>query len=158
MQSENAVPMSVFHGLVRRYPLPVYTDAKTLTEDINKGAFDNLFNKICDLVEKHWDGNNWVTRTRDEQAFFEAEDELEKQLAKYELDCGGLWDAADWLHDTIDDVIHEYGITADTPDDRLEEIATNLKGEVMEEGVFLYNTLDYLIEVRDGLSDTDDGE
>ena len=47
----DGTPISVWHGVVRRYYLSPYTNAEDLTTDINAGVFDELFQRIVDGSE-----------------------------------------------------------------------------------------------------------
>lgn len=153
-QSDNAVPMGVWHGIVRRYNLPTATNAEALTKAINKGEFDGLFDRICKGTEVVWNGNNHVARSTDDVVA--AEEELLEELATYTLapDTGGLWDAADWLQ--YIDIAAEYGITSDTTDEELEEIAERIEAEARSDGAVVYRTLETLEDARRELDDEDD--
>lgn len=140
----DGVPMRVWHGITRRYRLPESIDAIELTEAINNGEFDDLFDAILDGAEVYWDGSNWKGTLSD--AGYAAEDDLHTRLQDYVCyDIGGLWDAGYWLDATSGDL----GITPDTPDCELEELAAKLEDDAESVCVRLWGTLDYLETLRD---------
>jgi len=97
----DGTPISVWHGVVRRYSLSPYTNAEDLTTDINAGVFDELFQRIVGGSEVVWDGDNHVGRLNEDAR--EAEEELEKLLEDYADGSVGLWEAGDWLQDSSDE-------------------------------------------------------
>lgn len=150
--TDNAVPMRVWHGLVRRYELPTFTDAVALTQAINNGEFDSLLGRIVENTEIVWDGHNWVCEFHPDAE--EAEQELQEKLRDYELDmgdCGGVWSARDWLRHV--DIAQEYGVTADSTEEELERIAEKIEKEARVDKVVLYGLRDTLRQVRDGLKE-----
>lgn len=143
----DGVPMRAWHGITRRYHLPESIDAIELTEAINDGVFDDLFDAILDGSEVYWDGSNWKGTLTD--AGHDAGDDLRDRLQDYIYhDIGGLWDAGDWLQCSGD-----LGITPDTPDFELEELATRLESEAESECVRLCGTLEYLEWLRNELKE-----
>lgn len=64
-------------------------------------------------------------------------------------------DAADWLYPAKQDIITDHGITANTSDDVLGEIAAELAKEAKTEGYYLTGSiLDWLEETREELRET----
>ena len=132
----NGVPGSVYHGLDRRYGIPVLT-ASAANRVMREIA--PLADRIVAGTEAEWDGNNTVAVLNDDAQA--AEEEIEKYL---NLPSEGGWSdepnqgfddsdlVAVWDVDgaTNGSEIADYGITADTTDDRLEgieqEIVTDL--------------------------------
>ncbi|MFB7359601.1 hypothetical protein [Streptomyces gardneri] len=124
-------PASVYYGFDRRYGIPALTGeaADRLMEEIRP-----LVQRILADWEEVWDGNNMVARLGDDAA--EAEEEIEEIVGRYEneydvdpADKIAVWD--------LDGAVNgqeaeEYDITKDTSDERLDEIAldirTNLAG------------------------------
>ena len=145
--------MDVWHGLIRRYPIPALVNAVHLTEDINAGAFDRLLDQIARGHTVEWDGHNWVGGlTQDAE---DAELDIVARLEGYEdPSLGGLWDASDWLYDSR----HDLGITPTSTDAELQAIASKLEGEALNENVRLYGTLEALEYFRQELIDAQDGE
>ena len=146
-------PMRIWHGTVSRYPVPAAVNAVGLTEDINAGAFDDLFDRIVAGHSVVWDGHNWVGRlTQDAE---DAEEDLCEKIEEYEIVAfGGLQDASDWLWSTR----HDLGITPTSTDAELQAIASKLEGEALNENVRLYGTLEALEYFRQELIDAQDGE
>lgn len=162
----NAIPFSVYHGLHRRYGIPILTGdaANRVMEEIAP-----LAERIVAGTEVEWDGNNNVAvLTADALA---AEEELEAHLGLPSQDYGyqdgpnqgfdesdlvGVWDidAA-----TNGCEVDEYDITADTTDDRLDEIEQNILADLAScdgGSVAVCHGLDeYLRNLRNELADED---
>jgi len=67
-------------------------------------------------------------------------------------DEGGLYHITDWLGNFP--TAKEYGITPDTTDARLQEIANIIESEAKNDDVVLYGDIfDYLQQIRDELSE-----
>ena len=145
----DGTPISVWHGIVRRYYLSPYTDAEALTTDINAGVFDDLFQRIVDGSEVEWDGNNFVGRLNEDAR--EAEEELEQLLEDYVDGSIGLWDAGEWLQDSSDE---ELGVTAASTDDELAKKARELEEEARAEGAIVVWLEDELKERRQALRES----
>ena len=145
----DGTPISVWHGVVRRYYLSPYTDAEALTSDINAGVFDDLFQRIVDGSEVEWDGNNFVGRLNEDAR--EAEEELEQLLEDYVDGSIGLWDAGEWLQDSSDE---ELGVTAASTDDELAKKARELEEEARAEGAIVVWLEDELKERRQALRES----
>jgi len=142
----SGIPMEVYHGVILRWPLPNSTNGERLTQAINDGEFDDLFDRIRAGYTCDWDGSNWVgTLNRDaENAYLEIESLLER-FVDYTL---GVWWADEWLEDVPDD---ELGITAETTDEELEKLAEELDDEAASYGARLRGTYQYLVHRRDEL-------
>ncbi|MFI8191409.1 helix-turn-helix domain-containing protein [Streptomyces sp. NPDC085946] len=157
----NAIPFTVYHGLDRRYSIPILTAdaANRIMHEIAP-----LADRIIAGTEAVWDGNNTVAELTDDARA--AEEEIEKLLGCgyysnqdppfEDEDLVGVWD--------IDGAVNgqeasEYGITADTTDARLEEIEqdilSNLKACGSYPVVVCPGLDDYLKQLRDGLADED---
>lgn len=116
----NAVPFSVRHGFERRYPIPVLTGeaANRVMEEIAPMAARMLAD-----WEEIWDGNNSVAR------FGEAAQAAEAEIGEH---LGQGFDGSDvvaqWDIDgaTNGCEVEEYGITAETSDERLDEIEAEI--------------------------------
>lgn len=147
----DGTPISVWHGIVRRYYLSPYTDAEALTTDINAGVFDDLFQRIVDGSEVEWNGSNYVGRLNEDA--LDAEEELEKILEEYADGTIGLWDAADWLQDSSDE---DLGVTADSSDDELAKKARELEEEARAEGAVVVWIEDELKERREALKEEEE--
>lgn len=139
-QSDNAVIMAVWHGIVLRWQIPITADAEALTGDINAGELDALLARIVDGSSIRWDGSNHVGRlTEDAQ---DAKEIVEGWLNTYADtlpgDCPGLWAAESWLVDGPSSV---DGLTAATTDEELATMAERLEAEALGESVVLAHTL-----------------
>ena len=145
----DGTPISVWHGVVRRYYLSPKTNAEALTTDINAGVFDDLFQRIVDGSEVEWDGNNFVGRLNEDAR--DAEEELEQLLEDYVDGSIGLWDAGEWLQDSSDE---ELGVTAASTDDELAKKARELEEEARAEGAIVVWLEDELKERRQALRES----
>jgi hypothetical protein len=127
----NAVPFTVFHGFERRYSIPALTGS----------AADELMEKIAPLAdriladwEEVWDGNNHVARLGDDAQA--AEEEILTAIGHDPED--GDTDPTDLV--TVWDVdsacngaeVEDYDITADTTDERLDEIEEEIRKSLAE--------------------------
>src|SRR5690606_40606943 len=121
-QADNTVPMEVWHGIVRRYYLPANVDAQRLTQEINSGAFDSLFERIVDGSEIVWDGQNLVCRMTDDA--YAADRELGERLMDYPYTHEGAIFAGYWLWYAYAN--GDLGLTAETTDEELEALAERL--------------------------------
>lgn len=124
------MPAAVFHGLVRRYPIPPLT-AETANRVM--GEFAPLIERVVADWEEFWDGHNMVARLGDDAQAAEAQIEAqlgvgsEKNLPGYPFFPDELvveWTISEGGLD--DSVIEEFGIAASTSDDRLDEIAARI--------------------------------
>lgn len=118
----NAIPFSAYHGFDRRYAIPV------LTAD----AANRVMREIAPLAariladwEEVWDGRNMVARLGKDA--IAAEDEIEVKLGTchpYEEPFGPEDKVTQWDIDgaTNGCEVADYEITADTTDERLDEI------------------------------------
>lgn len=111
----NAVPADVYHGIVRRYPIPALQPATVnkLMEDI--APFAQI---VLDDSEIVWDGSNHVARMG--KRGHEAEQDICGDegggiiYPEMESDVH-VWDAADWLAGTREetrDMVRDMGIDA----------------------------------------------
>lgn len=122
----NAIPMNVYHGIVRRIPCsPRLTQAELLelARDIAEDV-DIVINGLgCELSR---DGNNIVGTLTDEAD--EAEDRLIERLDPQNAEDGGtcVGEAADWLGEFLDDALEQHGLT---PDSTGVEIAAAAEAE-----------------------------
>lgn len=137
----DGTPISVWHGVVRRYCLSPYTNAEDLTTDINAGVFDELFQRIVDGSEVEWDGDNHVGRLNEDAR--EAEEELEKLLEDYADGSIGLWEAGDWLQHNADE---DLGVTASSTDEELAKKAKELEDDARAEGAVVVGIEEHLRE------------
>ncbi|WP_331756644.1 hypothetical protein [Streptomyces sp. NBC_01568] len=158
----DGVPFSVYHGFERRYAIPVLTGASAnrLMADLAP-----LAERILADWEEHWDGSNMVARLGADAQ--EAEELIEERLGihlppqeqREQFDTEDL--VAEWgLDGALNGCeVEEYGITADTTDGRLDEIAADIRANLAECGegtvVVVHGLEDHLRQLRDGLTDAD---
>ena len=157
----NAVPFSVHHGFDRRYPIPALTStaANTLLEQIRP-----LAERMVSDWEEQWDGNNQVAVLGDDAAAAEAE--IEKLCGDPGDGWDGAWEASEcvtvWDADgaTNGEEAAEYDITADTTDERLDEIEEQIRQDLVgisdSDEVVLEGVDDYLRQLRDDAETGDD--
>lgn len=130
----NAVPHAVHHGFERRYSVPLLTGdaANRVMEEIRPHAERIL----ADWAEE-WNGSNWVARLGTDAVA--AEDAICAHLGLTGdpgenqgfagLDLVSAWE--------LDGAVNgceasEYGITADTSDERLDEIEAQILSDLAE--------------------------
>ncbi len=126
-----AVPVAVYYGFDRRYGIPALTGS----------AADDLMRRIAPMAdriladwEEIWNGSNHVARLGDDAQ--DAEDELTAEIG-YDPEYG-YTDPAELV--TVWDVdgacngseVEDYGITADTTDERLDEIEEIIRKDLAE--------------------------
>ncbi|WP_371099897.1 hypothetical protein [Streptomyces sp. PU_AKi4] len=162
----NAVPFTVYHGLDRRYGIPILTAdaANRVMEEIAP-----LADRVIAGTTVEWDGNNNVAiLDEDAQA---AEEEIEKLLGLPSQEYGwgdepnqgfddsdlvGVWDIDGATNGSE---VDDYDITADTTDARLEEIEQEILSDLAvcngSTVAVCHGLDDYLKELRDELADED---
>lgn len=157
----NAMPSAVYHGFERRYSIP------TLTADAANRVMEKLrpmAERILADWDEHWNGQAMVARLGDDAQA--AEDEIEELLG-LNLGYGDAenqgFDESDLVAEwDIDGAVNgeeaeEYGITADTSDERLAEITAEITRDLAscgESRVAVVHGLDaYLRGLRDELQE-----
>lgn len=157
----NAIPFSVHHGFERRYPIPALTStaANELLEKIRP-----LAERMCSDWREEWDGHNHKAILGEDAAA--AEEEIEALCGDPADGWDRVWDSSELI--TVWDVdgatngieAEEYEITADTTDERLDEIEAqileDLKGISDSDEVVLEGVTEYLIQLRDDAETGDD--
>lgn len=150
-----AVPFTVFHGFERRYSIPALTG--TAANELMR-QIAPLANRILADWEEVWDGNNHKARLgEDAQA---AEEQILAEIG---------YDPVDRDTDPVDLVtvwnvdgacngneVEDYGITADTTDERLDEIEEEIRLALAEVSdstvVVLDGVAEYLRDKRNELA------
>jgi hypothetical protein len=144
------IPHDVFHGFRRQYTIPVLTAeaanrvmaeiapwAQRLVDDWEKGFDDRGDNLVADLGEDALAAEELILRHL-EQDF--AESDL---VSVWDLDAGVL----------NGEEVEYYGITAETGEERLEEIAADITSQLAAGDpspvVIVPDLLDHLYELRD---------
>ena len=156
-------PASVHYGFDRRYRIPLLTGkaANALMERLRP-----LAERILADWEEIWDGNNMVARLGEDA--LAAEEAIEEILGDGDEDD---WDSASliavWGLDgaTNGSEAEEYEITATTTDERLAEIAAEIRSDLAacsgdgDDAVVVVEDLDeYLTELRDNANTDEDDE
>lgn len=158
--SDFAIPREVWLRYVRQFEIP------HLTAD----AANRLLQEIAPLAERimnDWTSEPRITGSSDYVAILgpdaaSAERQLEERLSELHAECemgcrdGDLITVFDVNACTTGDEADEYGITPDTPDERLleiaEEITQELTDHVSASGVAVSPGLvDYLVDLRNEL-------
>jgi antitoxin (DNA-binding transcriptional repressor) of toxin-antitoxin stability system len=105
----NAVPSDVYHGFVRRYPIPVLQPA---TVNALMESIAPLAQRVIDGTERHWNGANHVARLSD--AARDAEAEIEQSLP-VEGDVETA-EAYEWLYEERETILERLaaGETVET--------------------------------------------
>lgn len=165
-QSEvgNTKPAEVRNGFELRYPIPVLTAevANRVMEEIAPAATRMLAD-----WEEVWDGSNMVARLGDDAQAAEAEIEKRLGIATSESDSspGIAFDDSDLVTEwDTDGAVNgqeadQFDITADTDDERLDEIAAEITQDLVDASpsdVVVVHGLDgYLRGIRDELARED---
>ncbi|MEU0937550.1 hypothetical protein [Embleya sp. NPDC005971] len=153
----NAVPFSVHHGFERRWDV---SQREHLTLSVPTADAANAFMKriapLADRIladwEEYWDGNNHVARLGEDALAAEEAIEALVDVPWDEADLVAVWDVDGA---TNGDEVTEYGITADTTDERLDEIEEEIRVSMAGAGegdvVVLDGVDTYLGGLRDEL-------
>ncbi|MCS3667414.1 hypothetical protein GGP77_001643 [Salinibacter ruber] len=166
----DSTPMSLHHGREYRLKVDPQVDATQLRDWVEDHA--GLIEQIFDGHSVKWDGSNQTGRLTKEASV--AKDRLRALLvdgqrhpsyrlrgAKGELpernfnaverrEVGvpthdvRLWSAGDWLAPAEDEVIEEFGLSEETGEDRLAEVARQLEEEARADGIKVHGTEEYL--------------
>jgi len=152
----NAVPMSVWHGLVRSYCVPVVptsSAAEQLVQDLLP-----LLARVRAGYSCRWDGSNHIGSLDDDAT--RAEEEIEASISAWTLDLSPAetvceWDAGDWYGGLgLAGAAAELGITAEMTDEDVERIyqarddtETGPDGET----IVLTGMLGFMLRLRDKL-------
>lgn len=151
----NAVPFTVFHGFERRYPIPALTG--TAADDLMR-QIAPLADRILADWEKVWDGNNHVAvlgddaKAAEEEIFSEIGFDLDRDNTD-PADLVTVWDVDGACNGTE---VEDYDITADTTDERLDEIEEIIRKSLAEVSdspvVVLDGVAEYLRDKRNELA------
>lgn len=139
----NAVPFSVWHGHEHRWSIPTLT-AVAANEFL--AELVEPCQRIIDGYTSEWDGHNLVARYT--QDAWDAIDVVSR-MAEQDWDQDDqvqAWDAGDWIQGT------DLGITADTTNERLSEIAKEVESE-LDSNVIVSGVQEYLESLRDKLKE-----
>lgn len=155
----SGTPAEVYYGFVRRWSIPCLTGtaANQLLDDIKP-----LAERIMADWAEEWNGNNMVAVLGKDAAAAEAEIEALTDLDDEDVDDAGK--VHEWGLDgaTNGEEVETYGITADTTDERLDEIEDEILASLAEctnGGVAVCPELgDYLTRLRAELIEQAEGE
>lgn len=151
----NGRPLSVYHGFKRHYRIPLLT-AEAANRIMQQIA--PLASRILADWEEVWDGNNHVAILGEDA--LAAEEEIERMLDPSDphatlfdpSDLIAIWDVGTAVNGSE---ITEYGISAETSDERLKEIEEEILGDLAAaspSGVAVCHGLDeYLRGLRNEL-------
>lgn len=150
----NAVPAAVFHGIERRYEIPALTST----------AANELLEKIRPFAERMV--SDWEKEERDGDMVAVLGDDAEAAETEIDAMCADMWEDHEkitvWGTDgaIAGDEAETYGITADTTDERLEEIEQEILTSLTEvsasDEVVLEGVTEYLESLRDGAGEDDE--
>lgn len=137
-----AVPMDVWHGHTLRYSIPCLRgdSANRLLEEVKPFA-----ERISATYTSTYDGNTWRASYSTDPKDLQAVNGLIRSYSS-ESDLLVVYDAGDWLCDTVDDL----GITAETTNEQLEAMAEELIAQANSDGVDVLDGIEeYLRYHRD---------
>lgn len=143
----NAVPMEVWHGLTRRYSLPVILSTDRANELMDEIA--PLAQRVLDGTEEHWNGSNHVARMNEDAE--DAEREIQA-LIEFNGESGQLCYIDDdliddWMAPVRTDI--ESAIIAGRTD---AEIMAEYQGTgADEDSPIIYGLDEYIESVRSEL-------
>lgn len=157
----NAVPSRVWHGVVRRYPIPCLS-----SQGANRAmeAILPLAQRVLDGSEVEWDGNNWVSILNDDADT--AEWEIQKELSPENFsdsDFIAVWEASEffgWHGENLPDSVTFSG---EETEKELRNLCEILKGQfTLDEGtgspMVITGLYNYLDSIRELVADaSDDG-
>lgn len=157
----NAVPSRVWHGVVRRYPLPCLS-----SQGANRAmeAILPLAQRVLDGAEVVWDGSNWVSKLNEDAE--KAEYEIERMLEPgnfSDSDFIAVWDASEffgWHGENLPDSVTFSG---EETEKELMDLCDILRKEfTIDEGtgspMVISGLYNYLDSIRELVSDaSDDG-
>ena len=108
----NAVPMSVWNGLIWRIPCPNNILGHELIQYMESPEFETAILEMCDVFEEVWDGNNWVGRWNEgaETIAKEIEDDLT------DLAPANIYEGIEWINGNITYRDENGDITSDRED------------------------------------------
>ncbi len=137
--SQNAVPMSEWHGVDQKFWLPNNSDAVAFVPYFDKALKPRL-DAFLAASSVYQDANmNWKGRIN-EDFYYEVE-----QLVEYapELPDGyGLWDADDWyMHYGWRDLFDEYGdrYSLNPDDDDFDDMVEEMEKAARAQGAVVYD-------------------
>jgi len=148
---ERGMPMSVWHGLRRRYRIvPLKSEAANalLAELVP------LASRVCDGFVQCWDGHNTVGRLNADAT--EAEEEIQRICRDRDFTDAKLavWSASEHFGVLGSKLVQaaELGITAETTDELLADIATRELEQADDNGVDDIEGIDaYLESLREAV-------
>lgn len=154
---QGGTPLRVWNGTVRRIPITPYVKGDALAALLESKELRDYVQRMIDGFELVWDGSNWLGKLTPDAE--KAEHDLDRhcQVHVDPNDQATVYTAGEWLeaatHEDEDAARIEIDglgtITADTPDAELEAMATKLRKETEDEGIYLEpRVIDHLQELR----------
>lgn len=136
----NAVPVSVWHGRIRRYclPSPYFTD---LTIDNLLDEIAPFCERVCDGYDSEWDGNNYVGQLTEDAK--DAEHEIAHILEQADPDLN-VMDADDYFEPVRDDILARV---------RTGENAEDVCAEMLNSDCVVDGFYAYVDDIREEVSD-----
>ena len=144
----NAVPFSVYHGKVIRYPIkyPVWAvSANGLLEELLP-----LANDVLNGFSEEWNGNNWVGMLNESALRASEGIQWEIDTYFYDEDFISGWEAKEWLWDESN---KDLGISSGMDEKEIEQVYTNIQKVAKDAGVYLdnlYEEIERRIEEEEG--------
>lgn len=133
-----------WHGRTLAWSIP------PLTADAANGLLEEiapLAQRIIDGASIDWDGHNHVGVLGDDAQA--ARDEIERltDIDEHDMPTVGCEEAEEWCRACDEDPTDDHGLTADTPDDQLDDIAERLEEEIRQQSdgvVVVYGAREYV--------------
>lgn len=150
----DGTPMREYHGMVSRWEIPQYVDARYL-HDYVETAIMPLLNEMEPKFSTHWDGHNWVATWADQDLPYDFGWGVESMLIDVPAHEGGVCDARDWYRD------FRPAVRADMTDEELQRLADGERDIALRESdIVLFDDLEqYLLVLREELGyEEADGE
>lgn len=148
----DGTPMDEYLGHCTRWTVASTVNARELESVLCGDEMTDLVARLVAGYSSEWNGNNQVGRyTQDATA---ADAEIAALLADVDELAGsgaGIWGAEEWWQDSRDEIVAEHGISGDTTDAQLSEIAAALDAEARLDDAVIYGSEEWLCSVRDDL-------
>lgn len=149
--NNNATPIDEWHKRILTYPLGDAESGLYLPrEDVLREYMESetgqiLLNRITQGHIITWDGHN-MTGQQDKDSL-QAGRELLQAIDKLSHELWQLWNVEDWLGEYV-----HSEITADTTDEQIQQMITELEAETEEQHIVLDDNIkDYLTQRRNEL-------
>lgn len=140
-------PAREYYGIVWRFSLPCGVDALEIGDYLESYVLPELEGEEGFYTE--WNGHNWIGSWKEECDIIGLRQTIEDLLEDVPVleDWQGLRDAAEYLE------LEPVCVSVDMSGDELRALAEKLEQEALEDDVVLFDTLEYLIYLRDSLEE-----